>query len=847
MARYGSRRYARKGSALVPALSLIVAGVVVLDSQPAVAAVPPSATAVYDLDVYAGGTSAFPATNGMSAVENIDFDSSGNLYAADYNNFRIVKISPSHAFTVIAGNGGYGSPTPGPATSTPLGFVTGVAVEANGDVLAADPTNALVYRITAAGQLSVVAGGGGGTPSSTPAAATSVSLNSPSNVVADPSGGFYIVEADTTGRVSKVSSGGQISVVAGGGVTAPTTTAGPATAMSLSFPSSAALAADGTLYLVDAGTYVEKITPAGQLSVVAGDGTTAAPVPGPATASPMGPQTVTLDSAGNLIISDNANGRLEKITPAGTLSVIGGDGTVFPPLPAVPGPLLNSPLITVSGLAVNPLDSEIYIASRVNSEIYRTTVRDLPAAPTALNASAGDAQLALTFNAPGNIGGAAISAYQTSIDAGATWQALVTTGSTSLTGSITGLTNGTTYTVRVRAVNSVGAGPASVLTTATPTASVPPPVPSLPAPSPAAASSTGAGRSAQTAQVSLQTGQSLSLLQNGRAVTRIVVDEVGVYLADPTTGVITFTPAVGFTGVAAAVTFQVSDAATGLSGTALYTVTVTVPAPPSLSNLSSTGSGSQGIEVDLPADATLALVGTDDVPTTRVPVTGQGAYTLDAVRSRITFIPTSGFAGRATPVTYRVSDAYDQHTDALYSARVVAPAPPSRPGPPTPAPTPIDRSHWVKVPRNPNAVHGKERRTQAFNASFSGIDAYPIPALKERQLRRGQATTLSGDGLFTFDRATLTAEGRSQVKAVVHNLEEAVSVRCEGYTDYAGSRRHEMTLSRRRAHVICTALRRYGADVTTMSRGYGPRRPAVVGGSARGRKENRRVVIVTTR
>ena len=43
------------------------------------------------------------------------------------------------------------------------------------------------------------------------------------------------------------------------------------------------------------------------------------------------------------------------------------------------------------------------------------------------------------------------------------------------------------------------------------------------------------------------------------------------------------------------------------------------------------------------------------------------------------------------------------------------------------------------------------------------------------------------------------------------------------------------------------ALKVYGAHVTTKTKGYGPQRPAVVGGKAKGRKENRRVVILVTK
>jgi outer membrane protein OmpA-like peptidoglycan-associated protein len=132
-------------------------------------------------------------------------------------------------------------------------------------------------------------------------------------------------------------------------------------------------------------------------------------------------------------------------------------------------------------------------------------------------------------------------------------------------------------------------------------------------------------------------------------------------------------------------------------------------------------------------------------------------------------------------------------------------------------------------------------------SSFDGTDANPITKLGKRKLIKGEAATLDGDGLFGFDSGKLTAKGRAQVKAVVKNLKGSKTVHCEGYTDYAGDRSHEFDLSRRRAKAVCAALKKYGAKVTTMTRGYGPKRPAVVGGTAKSRKENRRVVILITK
>ncbi len=89
----------------------------------------------------------------------------------------------------------------------------------------------------------------------------------------------------------------------------------------------------------------------------------------------------------------------------------------------------------------------------------------VPSAPLNLSATAGDGQVVLSWSEPESNGGAAILYYEVSIDNGATWIE-VTTGKTH---TFTGLTNGTAYTFRVRAVNIRGSGVEASIT-ATPTA-----------------------------------------------------------------------------------------------------------------------------------------------------------------------------------------------------------------------------------------------------------------------------------------------------------------------------------------------------------------------------------------
>ena len=88
-------------------------------------------------------------------------------------------------------------------------------------------------------------------------------------------------------------------------------------------------------------------------------------------------------------------------------------------------------------------------------------------APTITSITPANGQLSVAFTAPTSDGGSAITIYQYSTNNGTSWTTRAT-GTTASPLVITGLTNGTTYTVRVRAVNGVGNGTASNSMTGTP-------------------------------------------------------------------------------------------------------------------------------------------------------------------------------------------------------------------------------------------------------------------------------------------------------------------------------------------------------------------------------------------
>ena len=91
----------------------------------------------------------------------------------------------------------------------------------------------------------------------------------------------------------------------------------------------------------------------------------------------------------------------------------------------------------------------------------------VPDAPSNLLVDGTDAAVTLTWDAPGNDGGSAITDYEYRIDRRNPW---ISIGSIQTTHTITGLVNGTEYVFEVRAVNRIGKSFSSTRAEATPEA-----------------------------------------------------------------------------------------------------------------------------------------------------------------------------------------------------------------------------------------------------------------------------------------------------------------------------------------------------------------------------------------
>jgi sugar lactone lactonase YvrE len=149
----------------------------------------------------------------------------------------------------------------------------------------------------------------------------------PSAVAVDAPGNIYIADQDNQ-RIRKVNTLGIISTIAGSG-TAGYFNSGIATTSDLNYPSGVAVDTAGNVYVADAANYrIRKITPAGGILSIAGNGLAGySGDGGAATIAKIQPIDVAVDIARNIYIADGPNNRIRKIDTAGIIHTIAGTGT----------------------------------------------------------------------------------------------------------------------------------------------------------------------------------------------------------------------------------------------------------------------------------------------------------------------------------------------------------------------------------------------------------------------------------------------------------------------------------------------------------------------------------------
>lgn len=223
-------------------------------------------------------------------------------------------------------------------------------------------------------ELSLLAGGLGGY-GNLDGIGTDARFGSSSGIVVDAAGNAFV--ADLQNRIiRKVTPAGEVSTFAGNSSSAYGSVDGTGTAASFASLSGITIDSAGNLFVTDSGNnIIRKITPAAVVTTFAGNSTTnatLASVDGTGTAATFRrPLSIAIDSADNLYVADSNNYTIRKITPSGVVTTIAGDVMgVFSPTGPVDGAGLSARFTFPSRVTVD-VANNIYVVdgSRVIRKI----------------------------------------------------------------------------------------------------------------------------------------------------------------------------------------------------------------------------------------------------------------------------------------------------------------------------------------------------------------------------------------------------------------------------------------------------------------------------------------------
>lgn len=244
----------------------------------------------------------------FSLPAGIVVNSAGNIYVADYGNHRIRKIDTAGNVTTIAGSAQ--GTDDGVGTAGLFKNPSGIIDDSAGNLYVTDHGNHRIRKIDTAGNVTTIAGSPSAVSGYSDGAGTAALFNNPTIPVLDPAGNLYVTE-QSSHRVRKIDTAGNVTTVAGSGIVG--TADGVGTAAQFSGPTGMARDSAGNLYVVDTNSHrIRKISSSGNVTTLVGsvagfsDGTLSSTL----FDSPRG---LAVDSAGNLYVMDFNNHRVRKI------------------------------------------------------------------------------------------------------------------------------------------------------------------------------------------------------------------------------------------------------------------------------------------------------------------------------------------------------------------------------------------------------------------------------------------------------------------------------------------------------------------------------------------------------
>ena len=303
-----------------------------------------------------GGAGSSDGTGSAARLDEprgVAIDVTGTLYVADYDNHLIRKITAAGVVTTLAGQADVPGNADGVGTAASFRGPNGIAVDSAGVVYVADTGNRSIRRITAGGVVTTL------TPSQ--------GLNAPRGVAVDGTGRVLVADYGTH-TIRTVAADGSIATLAGT-VGTPGTTDGSATAARFHFPAGLAVSSDGTVYVADTDNdTIRAIATGGNVTTIAGQAGRTSSVDGTgAEARFEDPFSAAVDADGVIYVADSAAHVIRRVTPDGAVTTYAGSAGSYG---SADGTGAAARFYSPFGVAVDTA-GHVYVADSFNSTVRK--------------------------------------------------------------------------------------------------------------------------------------------------------------------------------------------------------------------------------------------------------------------------------------------------------------------------------------------------------------------------------------------------------------------------------------------------------------------------------------------
>ena len=257
-------------------------------------------SAAGDVTTVAGLAGVTGSSNGTGSAarfnwpEGIAVDAAGVIYVADTLNHTIRKITTDRQVSTLAGSAGLTGSTNGTGSAARFDTPTALAIGPDGNIYVADLWNG-IRKVTPAGVVTTF----------------TTAVSKPAGLAFDTGGDLYVAERTGTSTIKRVTAAAAVSTVPGTTVAAEY--AGVAVANGTIF-----VTLDDEIDLVNNGLF----THAGTSQKGSADGTGT-------NARLWAPAQMTVDNAGSLIVADTRNNTIRRCTTAGVVTTIAGQAAAF--------------------------------------------------------------------------------------------------------------------------------------------------------------------------------------------------------------------------------------------------------------------------------------------------------------------------------------------------------------------------------------------------------------------------------------------------------------------------------------------------------------------------------------